>query len=278
MSPSSNGPAGPAGVPGSAPPPADTPVLDVSGTPGVPFTRLVSVELRKTVDTRSGRWLLGAIVAITAAIMVIFFFVADPTDRTFGSFIAISATPQGFLLPVLGILLVTSEWGQRTAMVTFALEPSRSRVIAAKVIAALVFGVGAFVAANLLAALCTLAGGADEGFGGLQASVLLLFLLLQIVTVIQGLAYGLLFLNTPAAIVFFFVAPIASSIVFSLVPALQDSAVWLDLGTAQQPLFNLSGGQTLTGEQWSQLGTTALIWIVVPFALGLVRVLRTELK
>ncbi len=36
------------------------------------------------------------------------------------------------LLPVLGIMLVTSEWGQRTAMVTFALEPRRRRVVWAK--------------------------------------------------------------------------------------------------------------------------------------------------
>ena len=42
----------------------------------------------------------------------------------------------GILLPVLGILLVTSEWSQRTAMVTFTLEPSRSRVIAAKFVVA----------------------------------------------------------------------------------------------------------------------------------------------
>ncbi len=62
---------GPSGVTGAPPPsPADIPRLDVSGTPGVPFTRLVSVELRKIADTRAGRWLLGAIVAITAAIMV----------------------------------------------------------------------------------------------------------------------------------------------------------------------------------------------------------------
>ena len=81
-------------------------------------------------DTRAGVWLLGLTVFVTAAFMVIFFFVADSEDRIFGNFIGIAATPQGFVLPVLGILLITSEWGQRTAMVTFALEPSRTKVIA----------------------------------------------------------------------------------------------------------------------------------------------------
>lgn len=253
--------------------------LDVSGTPRVPFSRLVSVEMRKMADTRAGVWLLGLIVGVTAAIMLIFFFVSDAPDRIFGNFIGIAATPQGFLLPVLGILLVTSEWGQRTAMVTFALEPSRTRVILAKVVAALLFGLAAFLAAILIASLFTFLGGADGGFENLELSVFLLFLALQLLTVMQGLAYGLIFLNTPAAIVTFFVLPIASSIVFSLVPALVDSAPWVDLGTAQAPLFELgAGGLDLTGEQYAQLGTTALIWIVLPFVAGWIRVMRTELK
>ncbi len=36
-------------------------VLDVSGTPRVPFARLVSVELRRARDTRAGLWLLVSI-------------------------------------------------------------------------------------------------------------------------------------------------------------------------------------------------------------------------
>lgn len=252
--------------------------MDVSSTPRVPFARLVTVELRKMWDTRAGLWLLGAIVLLTAAIMLIFFFVADSPDRVFENFIGIAGTPQGFLLPVLGILLVTSEWGQRTAMVTFALEPSRGRVIAAKVVAALVLGAGAFVAAIATAALFTLIGGADDGFGDLAASVFGLFFLIQLLTIIQGLAYGLLLLNTPAAIVTFFVAPIVSTIIFNLVPGLRDAAPWLDLNTAQQPLFELGGGGSLTGEEWAHLGTSSLIWIIIPFVLGLVRVMRAELK
>ena len=254
------------------------PSMDVSGTARTPFTRLVGVELRKMYDTRAGLWLLGSIVLLTAAFMLIFFFVADSPDRVFDNFIGIAATPQGFLLPVLGILLVTQEWGQRTAMVTFALEPSRGRVISAKVVAALIFGGAAFVAAVVIAALFTAVGGADGGFEDLTVWVFGLFFLLQLLTVIQGLAYGLLLLNSPAAIVTFFVAPIASSIIFNLVPGLRDPAPWLDLGTAQQPLFDIGGELSLTGEEWAQLGTTTLIWIVLPFVAGLIRVMRAELK
>lgn len=250
--------------------------LDLSGTSKVPFTRLVSVELRKCCDTRAGLWLLGAIVAITAIVMVIFFLVADADDRVFGGFVGIAATPQGFLLPVLGILLVTSEWGQRTAMVTFSLEPSRSRVIAAKTVAALVLGAGAFLTAMVLGALATLLGGADDGFAGFDWADTIPFLLLQLVTIIQGLAYGLLWLNTPAAIVTFFALPIVANLVFSLVESLRDVAAWVDLGTAQLPLFE--SDISLSGEQWAQLGTTVLIWIVIPFVLGWIRLIRAEVK
>jgi ABC-2 type transport system permease protein len=252
--------------------------LDIAQTRAVPFGRLVGVELRKMADTRAGVWLLSLTVLVTAAFMVIFFFVADADERIFANFIGIAATPQGFVLPVLGILLITSEWGQRTAMVTFALEPSRSRVIGSKVVAALILGLGAFVAAIALASLGTLIGGADGGFEDLKLTTFLLFLGLQILTVLQGLAYGLIFLNTPAAIVTFFVLPIASSIIFSVVPALQDSAPWVDLGTAQQPLFELGSGGELTSDQLAHLGTTSLIWIILPFLIGLVRVMRAELK
>lgn len=263
----------PAGAPGAM-------HLDVSGTAQIPFARLVSVELRKSADTRAGRWLLGAIVGITAAFMILFFFVADADERVFGNFISIASTPQGFLLPVLGILLVTSEWGQRTAMVTFALAPSRTSVIAAKTVAALILGVAAFVAAIAIASLATLLGGASDGFEGLEVTIFALFLGLQLLTVLQGLAYGLILLNTPAAIVAFFVLPIASSIIFSLVPGLVDLAPWLDLGTAQTPLFETfgGGGNDLTGEEYAQLGLTSLIWIVLPFVAGWARVMRAELK
>src|SRR3954471_17553826 len=99
--------------------------LDISSTPRVPLSRLVRVELRKLVDTRASRWLLITIGVITALIILIVFLTAKTSDRTFINFMGATATPQGFLLPVLGILLVTQEWTQRTALVSFTLVPAR---------------------------------------------------------------------------------------------------------------------------------------------------------
>ncbi len=69
--------------------------------------------------------------------------------------------------------------------------------------------------------------------------------------------------------------PIAFSIVTSIWTALKDVQPWIDLGTSQQPLFS---GDSMSGKEWSQLLVGTLIWVVLPFAVGLWRVLRAELK
>jgi hypothetical protein len=249
--------------------------LDIDSTPRTPFLRLVKVELRKMADTRAGFWLLLALVLITAGIIVIFLLAAPDDEHTFVNFMGVTATPQGFLLPVLGILLVTSEWGQRTTLTTFALEPHRARVIGAKVVAALVFGLAAIVVAIAIAALATLLSGSEDAWANIGLDDVGKYALLQVSGILQGLAFGLIFLNSAAAIVLYFVLPTAFSIVASLWGTLRDIAGWVDLGTAQTPLYQ---GTNLSGEEWQQLGTASLIWIVLPFALGLVRVMRAEVK
>ncbi len=249
--------------------------LDLSTTPKVPLGRLVKVEMRKMIDTRAGMWLIIAIVAITLLITVVFMFTAPSEERTFLAFMGIMAAPQGFLLPVLGILLITQEWGQRTGMVTFTLEPHRGKVIGAKVLAALAFGLAAVVLAIVLATFGAAVSGAPDAWAGIGADDLGKFALLQLSGLLQGLAFGLIFLNSAAAIVTYFVLPIAFSVLSSLWGALRDVQPWIDLGTSQQPLFSAG---SVTGEQWAQVATGMLIWVVLPFLLGLWRVLRAEVK
>jgi ABC-type transport system involved in multi-copper enzyme maturation permease subunit len=249
--------------------------LDISSTPRIPLGRLVLVELRKLADTRSGKWLLIAIGVITLLIVTTVFLTAKQSDRTFLNFMGATATPQGFLLPVLGILLVTSEWNQRTALVTFTLMPLRGKVVVAKVIAALLAGLAAIVLAVALAAVATVAGGATDAWAHIGPDDFAKFGVLQATGVLQGLAFGLLFLNSAAAIVVYFVVPIAFSIVANLWSALKDVAPWIDLGTSQPPLYS---GVDMTGEQWGQLATSTALWVLLPFVLGVLRVLRAEVK
>ena len=249
----------------------------------IPLTRLVQVEMRKMLDTRAGLWLLIVIGVLTVLAIGLFAIFAPDQDRTFDSFLGGAATPQGFLLPVLGVLLVTSEWGQRAALTTFTLVPIRARVVAAKVLAALVIGLVAVLVAVLVAALVTAVRGGEGAWDG-GSSVLdatWMFALLQALGILQGLAFGMLFLNSAAAIVVFFVVPIVSSVVFNLVPALQDVAPWVDLGSAQAEWGGggAVGNQgTPSAEAWAQLATSGAIWILLPLAIGAWRILRSEVK
>lgn len=252
--------------------------IDLDQGRRVPLTRLIRVELRKVTDTRAGMWLLIAIGAITLAAVAIFLFAADSSELTYENFAGVTATPQGFILPVLGILAVTSEWSQRTGLVTFTLEPSRMRIVWAKFVAVIALGLAAVAVALVAGALFNALGSGamdgsgawDLGFAGGRD-----FTLLQLMAIVQGLAFGMLLMNSAAAIVLYFVIPIAWSILFELVGALNDAAPWLDLGTAQEPLFD---DHSLTGTEWSRLLVTATIWIIVPLIAGVIRLLRSELK
>jgi hypothetical protein len=93
--------------------------------------------------------------------------------------------------------------------------------------------------------------------------------------ILQGLAFGALFLNSAAAIVTYFVVPIAFNIVTSIVEQLRDIQPWVDLNTSQVPLYS---GASMTGEQWAHLATSVLIWIVLPMAAGSWRMLHAEVK
>jgi ABC-2 type transport system permease protein len=249
--------------------------LDLSTTTRPTMARLTRVELRKMVDTRAGMWLMIAMGAITVVATTIFGLAGHDEDRTFLNFMQFAGAPQGILLPVLGILLVTQEWSQRTAMVTFTLEPHRSRTLAAKVYAALLLGATAFVIAVGVASLATTVFGGADPWREVGAADLLKFGILQVSGILQGLAFGLLLLNSAAAVVLYFVLPTAFSILFNTVPALQDSAPWIDFGTAQTPL---SEAGSLSGEEWAQLAITGMLWVILPFVAGLWRMLRAEVK
>ena len=163
--------------------------------------------------------------------------------------------PQGLLLPVLGILLVTSEWSQRTALVSFTLTPVRGRVLLAKVLGGLLAGLAAIALTVVVAALATIVAGADNAWAQVGVDDLGKFVLLQATGILQGLAFGLLFLNSSAAIVSYFVLPTALNILGSFWTAMAEVQPWFDLWSSQSPLFL---GGNLTSEQWAQCATSTL--------------------
>jgi ABC-2 type transport system permease protein len=258
-------------------------VMDISQTRPVPFARLVKVELRKMVDTRAGFWLLVATGIITALVMIIQVAVAVSQDLglSYRSFSTGANIPMGIFLPVLGIMSVTSEWGQRTALTTFTLTPNRGRLIAAKFANTLILAVIAVVIGLALGAVANAAFGALSGTDAvwnLNLADAAGFGLLHVLGLATGFAFGALVLNTAGAIVLYFVYSFVLSTLFevgaNLIGWFGDLRPWIDFSYAQTPLIEGS----VSGEQWAQLGVSSLVWFVLPLAIGLRRVLRAEVK
>ena len=249
-----------------------------ASAPSAPsLTQLVRVELRKSHDTRAGTWLLLVIALATALVVGLQLFFDDGVDGSFGYFFGFSQLPVGLLLPVLGILLVTSEWSQRTAMTTFALVPDRSRVLTAKVLAGGLLGVLGVVVAAALSALATALVPAVTGLDArweLSGAQLGQVVLVQVITVLVGVAFGMLLLSSPLAIVLYFVLPTVFTVLVSTIGALSWVRDWLDLSTTTLPMFE---GQ-LTGQGWAQLGTSVALWLLLPLVLGWARITRTEIS
>jgi ABC-2 type transport system permease protein len=248
----------------------------LTGRPGVPFGRLVRTELRKLTDTRAGKWLLIAIVAITLLVMVIMVFSASTKDLTYNKFVDYTLTPQKLLLPVLGILAITSEWSQRTGLVTFTLAPNRARVLLAKVVSVMILGLIVILIAFAAAAVGNLAAmglrhGAD-GSWALGASGFGEIILIQLIGLLEGVAFGMLLLISAAAIVLYYVVPNAWSTLFGTVSGLKHAGPWVDLNNT--PLYT----HHMTGQAWLQVLVATAIWVFVPFVLGLIRVRRSEVK
>jgi ABC-2 type transport system permease protein len=166
--------------------------FDQAGTPPITLGRLVGVELRKAVDTTSGRCALAAALAVVPLALVL----ADAA--TFADLLRAVVGPQAVVLSVLGALLVTGDWCSAT--VTFATVPARSPVVAATLGAALLLGSAACLTAYGGAVLAALLHGLDV-FGGLTPAPLVTSAAVTLLGVLLGAGYGLLLLDVSSALV-----------------------------------------------------------------------------
>ncbi|MEU8127676.1 ABC transporter permease [Micromonospora sp. NPDC049049] len=238
--------------------------------------RLSAVEVRKLVDTRAGRWLLITIGLIVVAVVTLLLIYGADDELTFFTFYAPSLLPVNVLLPVLGILSITSEWSQRTALTTYALVPRRERVVTAKLIAVVLAALASLLVTLAVAAAGTLVASATGGAGTWDATAPLILntAIAQVAGALMGAAFGLLLLNPPLAIVGYLLLPTLWTVLSEVVRPLRGPAGWLDPNQTMEPLFT----STVTGEQWARLGVSLLVWLVLPLAAGLFRTLRREVS
>ena len=235
-------------------------------------TTLVAVELRKMVNTRAGFWLQVAIVALTVLAVVVRVVAADAADHTFAAILDVAIRPAAILLPIAGVLLITSEWSQRTGMITFALVPVRSRVVGAKLIAGLILAVGMLALSVAVAAAGALVASAGVEGTWADAAPLIGQSAVYLTTgMIVGVAFGMVVLASTPAITALFALPIAWTVVASL-SFFAGVAPWLDTRLALDRL----PAEVFTGTQWAHAGTALALWMLLPLALGIARITKRE--
>ena len=248
----------------------------------IPTARLVKVELRKMFNTRSGFWMLvsiGVLSVIATGAVIIF---APDSDITYETFATAIGFPMSVILPIIAILAVTSEWSQRSGLTTFTLVPSRGRVIGAKAIATLLVGLGSMAVAFAVGALGNVAGSALAGVDtvwNISLSAAPQMVLGNLVGMAIGFTLGVVLRNSAAAIVGYFVVSLVMPGILVLLAQVrswfEDLQPWIDWNETQVALFD---GATNTGEEWAMLGSTTMIWIVIPLAVGLFSLRRSEVK
>lgn len=246
--------------------------MSATASTPIPLTRLIRIELRKAVDTRSGLALALTVAGLTIALLIAG-AAGGFGEQSGPDLLKIAQVPASVLLPFVGLLLISAEFTTRTALTTFVLVPSRGRVVAAKLVAAL--GIGVIAALFLWAAAWLAAipapdpdvaaplGLSDTGWRvGLDL----------VIGIAGGFAFGLLIRNTPAAIVSLIFVPTLITGIFTAVPALRDAVPWL---TATASGFGQDGDDP---SSWAQLATTFCVFTLLPLLAGLWRLGRSEIS
>lgn len=236
------------------------------------MNRLVTAELRKLVDTRT-----GLVLVATGALLAGLFgggAVLYRPGAPFSEVTQLAGVPGGILATIMAILLVTAERSHRTALVTYTLTPRRGRVALAKAAAAATLGVVVVGLALLAALVIVPVGSAVTGAPAnwsIEAPALGWWALGTVVGALSGYALGSAVGNAPAAITLVLIWPMAASLL-GQVPGADAVLAWLDPAA----LSTLADG--VTGVEIGQAVSGIAVWVAIPAAIGLVRLVRTEVR
>lgn len=248
----------------------------------IPTSRIVRIELRKMFDTRSGFWLLTSIGVLSVVATAAAITFAPDEQLSYTTFAAAIGLPLSVILPMIAVLAVTSEWSQRSGLTTFTLVPSRERVIGAKAVATIGVGVVSMLVALAIGAIGNLAGSAIAGIDtvwNISAATGAQVVLGNVVGMAIGFTLGVVLRNSSAAIVGYFVVSfvlsIASTLLANVSERYTDLQPWVDWNYTQVLLFD---GEISSAEEWAQLASTTMLWIVIPLIIGMGMLRRSEVK
>jgi len=230
-------------------------------------------EIRKVVVTRSSQAILMSVVALGLLISTAMTVVASrETGQIDLSAPMLSLTLcVGFGSPLIGVLIMTSDWQSREVITLFLLEPRRGLVFVAKVVATLMLAVSAVAAViffSIAFALCgVVAAGMPLVYVTALAEVVPL-LVACVVGAITGSALASAILSTPLAVI----AVIAQTVLVD--PVLSAAPTGWSSYLAPSSISDYLTG---TGRPGSA-AAACIVWVLVPFALGWWRIHRREIQ
>jgi ABC-2 type transport system permease protein len=256
-------------------------------------SRLVRSELSK-LRTAPGPWfVLGATLLFGALGIVTVFLVAHGRHhisfvapntvfrlrRLIGSGFAVGGV---WMAAIVGVLCVSGEYRHRTIATTLLIEPRRWRVLVAKAIAAVVWGVALTVASLLLVGamgipLLSTQGGSVSALLHQAGAVLPGLFGAFVLLALFGIGFGTLVKNQVAAVVTilaitFIIEPVFDGLLPAVgrwLPSAAAAAIAGDLAPASERQHLLSW--------W--LGTIVLAaWAVVPIVVGYLATFRRDVS
>ncbi len=253
----------------------------VPAYPPIPMNRIITTELRKMFDTRSGSWLMASVVilGLLASAAVIAFSSND--GMTYSAFVTATSYPMTVVLPIIATLSVTSEWSQRSGLTTFTLVPHRGRIITAKAIACISVALATMPLAFAVAAIDNIMGASIAGIDpvwDVTAKNMATIALANVLGLLVGFMLGVVIRASAGAIVAYFVysfvLPTLSVVLAGSQAWFRNLQPWIDFKYAQGTLID----GTVTTLQWEHVAASSGVWLLLPMILGLATVVRVEVK
>jgi ABC-2 type transport system permease protein len=164
-----------------------------------PLVRLIALEIRKSLSTRSGLSMAAA-ASILPAIAVAVILGLGQKIPSAAEMLAVFGTLVAMLTLAVGVLATAGEWTHRTVQTTFLTVPRRHRVLTAKYAGMAVLGaaISAIVAGSTLA-VAAVAAPAAFSWAGTGMAVVATIGTGAAMTVI-GAGVGAAIANAPAAL------------------------------------------------------------------------------
>lgn len=244
------------------------------------FGHILAGEMRKSISTRANTALLiviAGLTVLTAAGIHLLLPQFEGLAMNWAGLLPYVGLVSSLLLPVVVILLITSEWSTRCIMTTFTLAPRRGMVLAAKLIVALVMTVACIALCVALAlgitALNATSSQVSLSWSAPTASIVT-FVASTLASSLVAFALASALLNGPAAIVTFLGAPTVLVSVSAIGGKVANVTEWLNFIPALDKVLANTG--SATAAQWGQLATSVTLWLILPAAIGIWRMLRQE--